>query len=64
MSKSQDECFITGFVFPNSLISQQFSEYVLRNGNLQKINLKVDNSVNSIPVIFKIFCYLQIHPKN
>lgn len=53
MSKSQDECFITGFGFPNQQISQQFSEYILRHGNLQKINLKVDNSVNLIPKILE-----------
>jgi hypothetical protein len=53
MSKSQDESFVGGFGFPNSVISQQFGEYVLRHGNLQKINLKVDNSTNLIPLIFE-----------
>lgn len=53
MSKSQDESFVSGFGFPNSIISQQFGEYVLRHGNLQKINLKVDNSVNLIPIILE-----------
>lgn len=53
MSKSHDESFVSGFGFPNSIISQQFGEYVLRHGNLQKINLKVDNSVNLIPIILE-----------
>jgi hypothetical protein len=53
MSKSQDKSFISGFGFSNSMISQQFGEYVLRHGNLQKINLKVDNSINLIPVILE-----------
>lgn len=53
MSKSQDESFVSGFGFPNSLISQQFSDYILQHGNLQKINLKVDNKINLIPIILE-----------
>jgi hypothetical protein len=53
MGKSQDKSFVRGFGFPSSSISQQFGKYILRHGNLQKINLKVDNSVNLIPIILE-----------
>lgn len=53
MSKSQDESFICGFRFPNSTISHQFSEYIMKHGNKGKINNKVDNIVNLIPIILE-----------
>jgi hypothetical protein len=53
MSKSQDESFVGGFKFPNSIISQQFADYIMKHGNIGKINNKVDNSVNLIPIILE-----------
>lgn len=53
MSKSQDESFITGFGFPNSTISRQFSDYIMKHGNKGKINNKVDNFTNLIPPILE-----------
>lgn len=53
MSKSQNESFITGFGFPNSAISRQFSDYIMKHGNKGKINNKVDNFTNLIPTILE-----------
>jgi hypothetical protein len=53
MSKSQDESFITGFGFPNQTISKQFAEHIMKHGDKVKINNKVDNSINLIPLIIE-----------
>jgi hypothetical protein len=53
LDNHSDDSFISGFKFPNTNISKQFSEYILKYGNLQRINIKVDNSIDIIPSIVK-----------